>query len=115
MISIVRSLPLAGCWMFTQARRLSVGSKYRPVNSEPTVPFDAQRAEPLAGVVEIAVPVQVPGEPDVIVDAAVAVLDDVDVAVVIDGEVVGVRQAHSPTGRPVARSMVFRLAKTVIR
>ena len=27
VISMVRSLPLLGCWMLTQARRLSVGSK----------------------------------------------------------------------------------------
>ena len=42
VISIVRSLPLLGCWILTQAQRLSFGSKYMPVNSEPTVPLLAQ-------------------------------------------------------------------------
>ena len=68
--------------------RLSVGSKYRPVNSDPAVPLDAQRADAFAGVVQIAVLVQIHREPDVVVDAAVPVFDDVDVAVVVDGEVV---------------------------
>jgi hypothetical protein len=45
---MVLSLLLDGCWMFTQPLRLSVGSKYRPVNSEPPVPFDAQRLRGLA-------------------------------------------------------------------
>ena len=46
-------------------------------------------ADALAGVGQVAVVVEVVGEPDVVVDAAVAVLDDVDVAVVVDGQVVG--------------------------
>ena len=46
VISMTLSFWLAGCWMLTQARRLSVGSKYRPVNSEPGVPFEAQRPRP---------------------------------------------------------------------
>ena len=68
----------------------------------------------LAGVSQVAVLVEVTSGPDVVVDAAVAVLDDVDVALVVDGQVVraGVR---APTGRPVARSVVLRSAKTEIR
>ena len=89
---MVRSLSLSGCWMFTQARRLLVGSKYRPVNSEPTRAVRCPTRRFLRRRRQIAVPVQVLGEPDVVVDTAVAVLDDVDVAVVVDGQVVGARQ-----------------------
>ena len=51
----------------------------------------------------VAVLVQILGEPDVVVDAAVPVLDDVDVAVVVDREVVGIRQrrAHRKAGGQV--------------
>ena len=93
VISMVRSLPLAGCWMLTHARRLLRGSKYKPVNSDPRVPFDAQRTEPFAGVGQVAIEVQIARKPDVVVGAAVTVLDDVDVAVVADREVVWARKA----------------------
>ena len=89
VISIVRSLPLAGCWMLTQARRLSrrieveAGElRARACRWTPSAP----RPSPAS--------VRSPSwfrslrEPDVVVDAAVAVLDDVDVAVVVDREVV---------------------------
>lgn len=46
VISMTRSFWLLGCWMLTHARRLSVGSKYSPVNSEPGVPFEAHRPRP---------------------------------------------------------------------
>jgi hypothetical protein len=52
------------------------------VNSDPTVSFEADRASPSPQGVEIRVLVQIAREPDVVVRAAVAVLHDVDVAVV---------------------------------
>ena len=52
-------------------------------------------AEAFAGVEQIAVLVQVLREPDVVVDTAVAVFDDVEVAVAVDGQVVGAGEAGS--------------------
>ena len=69
------------------------------------MPFDAQRASPSPGIEEVAVLVPVGGEPDVVVRAAAPIFDDVDVAFVVDGEVVGVPQAapNGQAGREVDR------------
>src|SRR5688572_3682589 len=64
-------------------------------------------------IVQIAVVVRIPGEPDVVVDAAVAVFDDIDVPFVIDGEIVGTRERQSDR-RSVARSIVLLLANAEI-
>ena len=80
------------------------------MNSEPTVPLRRPAADAFAGVEQVAVVVQVLGEPDVVVDAAVAILDDVDVAVMVDGEVVGIVQsrAHRQAGGQVDGVAVWR-------
>src|SRR5262245_59699921 len=61
--------------------------------------------DPFAGVVQVPVLVENNSEPDVVVLRAGAVLDDVHVALVVDGEVVGVpeRATGSRTGRQVRR------------
>src|SRR5262245_18046012 len=45
-------------------------------------------ADSFTRIEHIAVLVQISREPDVVVDAAVAVFDDIDVAVMVDGEIV---------------------------
>jgi len=41
----------------------------------------------LARIVQVAIVVQVFGEPDIVITAAIPVLDDVDIAVIIDREI----------------------------
>ena len=65
----------------------------------------------LARILQVSVVIQIEGEPDVVVGPAVAILDDVDVVIVIDRQVVGVGQRRTD-GRPVARSIVLRSTNT---
>ena len=58
----------------------------------------------LSRIQEVAVLVPVGGEPDVVVRATAAIFDDVDVAFVVNREVVGVE-----IGRASCRERVFRV------
>ena len=87
--------------MLTQARRLSWGQvEPGKLRSDRSVAGPASMPSPAS---QVPIPVQVIGKPDVVVHAAVAILDDVDVAVMVDRQVV--RTAECGADRKACRQV----------
>ena len=74
---------------------LVLGVKVKAGKLRPDGSVTSPTCQTFACVQEVSVPVQVIGEPDVVVHAAIAIFDDVDVAVMVDCQVV--RRAQPAT------------------